>query len=177
MDLTPLVHTAQLLGLSTSIFLAGVSFSTSHLALPVLYSLKEAEPQGAVPAVAFASLYHRSARMALPFAILSTLSSALVATQTAGRERAAWLVAALATLAGVPLTRAVLVETRRALLRFAGGETGEREALKGGRDVESEEVARLVKRWRITSVIRGKLALVGGLVAAGAVVFGVRGSV
>lgn len=66
-------------------------------------------------------------------------------------------------------------ETNRTLLRYAGegAAVDEFGGPKGndGRADDDEEVVRLLRRWKRFNLVRGALALVGGLVAAAAVVY------
>ncbi|KAH6656596.1 hypothetical protein BKA67DRAFT_531857 [Truncatella angustata] len=164
-----MLHTAQLISLATSLFLSGINFGAFHLTVPILHGLDVQTP------ATFASLYHRGARLTAPLAVLSTLTSALVAVQSTGHERAKWIVAAVATFASLPFTRVVVTETSRTLLKFAGEDATleERHSLKGDqeRQQDKEEVVGLLRRWKKMNLLRSAFSLVGGLAAVVAVVF------
>ncbi|KAH8677796.1 hypothetical protein BX600DRAFT_431118 [Xylariales sp. PMI_506] len=185
---TPIfVQMAQLVGLSTSLFLSGANFGASHLALPVLHqtavSGERASPR------ALASLYHRTARAIAPLAALSTLASALAAIHhgPAGPARAVWAGVAALVLMMFPFTRILLRETGQALRRAGGGAAGDEESYccrKGMMSNETEALlwdveekngevveAGVLRRWRRLNLIRSILALWAGLLAGWAVVF------
>ncbi|KAK9421137.1 hypothetical protein SUNI508_05985 [Seiridium unicorne] len=169
MPTTTIFHTTQLISLTTSLFLSGINFGASHLTLPILHRL---DAQTVSPA-AIASLYHRGARLVLPFAILSTLASALVAVQSSGHERTKWVVAAVFTFMSLPFSRVIWRETSDAQWKFAGGQRDaeETQSLKSGQDEDQDkEVLKLLKRWKRMNLVRSILALAGGLVAATTVV-------
>lgn len=171
-----LLHTTQLVSLTTSIFLSGINFGASHLSAPVIHRL---DAQTTAPA-ALAALYHGSARLVLPFAILSTTTAALTAAQSSGRERTNWIIAAVATFASLPWTRTVIKETSKPTtsMRWAAVDgDDEKTALHVEEipshvgDSDEEALRKQLKRWRRMSLIRSTLALVGGLVAAVTVVY------
>ncbi|KAI0162507.1 hypothetical protein BJ166DRAFT_269946 [Pestalotiopsis sp. NC0098] len=172
-----LLHTTQLVSLTTSIFLSGINFGASHLFAPVIHHL---DAQTTAPA-ALAAFYHGSARIVLPFAILSTAAAALTAAQSSGRERTNWIIVAVATFASLPWTRIIMKETSKPTtsLRWAAtdGDDEEKTALhvdespSHGGDSDEEAVRKQLRRWRRLSLIRSTLALVGGLVAAITVVY------
>ncbi|KAK6208489.1 hypothetical protein LQW54_006835 [Pestalotiopsis sp. IQ-011] len=172
-----LLHTTQLVSLTTSIFLSGINFGASHLFAPVIHRL---DAHTTTPA-ALAALYHRGARLVLPFAILSTTAAALTAAQSSGRERTNWIIAAVATFASLPWTRIIMKETSKpsTSLRWATGDGDEEEktALHVDEsssqidDSDEEALRKQLRRWRRMTLIRSTLALVGGLVAAVTVVY------
>lgn len=174
MSTTTLLQATQLISLSTSLFLSGINFGASHLIVPILHRLDAKS----VSPTALASLYQRGTRLVIPLAVLSTLTSAFLAIRSSGQYRVQWIIAAVTTFASLPFTKVVMMETNRALLRFAGDEANldERQGLKT--DIEQEqdkaEVARLLRRWKRMNLIRSAFALVGGLTAAVTVVFGRR---
>lgn len=172
-----LLHTTQLVSLTTSIFLSGINFGASHLFAPVIHRL---DAQTTAPA-ALAALYRGSARLVLPFAILSTTAAALAAAQSSGRERTNWIIAAVATFASLPWTRIVMNETSKPTTSMrwvvADGDEEEKSALHVEEssshvgDGDEEAVCKQLRRWRRMTLIRSTLALVGGLVAAVTVVY------
>ncbi|ETS79329.1 hypothetical protein PFICI_09182 [Pestalotiopsis fici W106-1] len=170
-----LLHTTQLISLTTSIFLSGINFGASHLFVPVLHHL---DAQTVAPA-ALAALYHRGARLVIPLAILSTTAAALTAAQSSGRDRTRWIIAAGATLASLPFSRIVMRETKPVMVsRWTDDDVKDAEestALHVGEssldDADKEAVSRQLRRWRRLNLFRSTLALVGGLVAATTVVY------
>jgi hypothetical protein len=172
---TALLHTTQLISLTTSIFLSGINFGASHLLAPVLHRL---DAQTVAPA-ALAALYHRGARLVIPLAILSTTAAAFTAAQSSGRERTRWIIVAIATFASLPFSRILMKETKPAMSRWVDDDVKdaeERTALNVGElslddEVNKEDMSRQLRRWRRLNLFRSTLALVGGLVAASTVIF------
>lgn len=141
----------QILGLTSSIFLSGVCFSSSQLTLPILYRLPTA-----TSTTIFTEFYHRGTATVLPFVVASTLSSATVAYLVPA-QRSAHILAGAATFATLPWTIVVMMRGIQRLLKLDESEVDREKAGK-------EEVVRLLKQWRWMNNVRSVLALVGGVV-------------
>lgn len=153
-----LVPAAKLFAIAASLFLSGINFATSHVQRPILSTL---DPQH-VSSSKFAELYHRGAKVVVPFSTVSGLSSALVAILSHGQaERAPWIVASICMLASLPFTRVVARETA-GILQSTTGESGKAplidDSISDGADISGQ-----LKRWRRMSLFRSALAVVGGI--------------
>jgi hypothetical protein len=157
MDAT--TRTAQVLGLTSSIFLSGVNIGSSYLAIPILYT----RPSSMSTAF-FKEFYLRGAVSLVPIGIFSASCSAFVAFSVpAQQQRNIWVIAALATFAQTPWTLLVMMKTNRRLIDIATSGEVEREK------TSEEEVVTLLRRWAWMNVVRGLLALGGGLAGLSAV--------
>lgn len=141
----------QALGLTSSIFLSGIYFSSSHLTLPILYRF----PSSTSTSI-FTEFYHRGLTTVVPLALASTLSSA-TAAYLVPAQRTNHVIAGAATFATLPWTAVVMMSTIQRLIELNESEV-ERE--KSG----TEEVMRLLKRWKAMNMVRSAMAMVGGLV-------------
>ena len=161
--ITPLL-TAQLLGITTSLFLSGTYFASPALFIPLLL------PQPSKLSTSlFADLFHRGALFIAPLSLVSTLSfgTAAFLCPTGGlkdvdvdvlRQRVCG-VAALCAIAPLGYTYVVMKGGIDRLVAMAG-EKGTKEE-GNGRD---EEVKVLLQRWARQTYVRAALSGAGGLV-------------
>lgn len=154
MDTT--IRSAQVIGLTSSILLAGINIGASLLTIPILYTRP-----ASISTPIFSEFYSRGAVTLVPLGIFSGSCSALVAYLLPS-QRQLWAVAAVATLAQTPWTVLMMMGTNNRLVAIANSKT-EQEKVSG------EEVVGLLTRWRWMNVVRGLLALVGGLAGLSAV--------
>lgn len=148
-----LLRSTQLLGLTTSLVCSGVNFCASYLTIPLLTGLPTA-----TSTKAFASLYKRGIPVLVPLAIISGLSSAVLAYWTP-EQRTLYALAGAATCAPLPWTQLVMMSTN---MRLVGLSEEEREREK----VSTGEVDDLLRSWQWKNYVRAGLALTGGLVGA-----------
>ncbi|KAF4967273.1 hypothetical protein FSARC_5185 [Fusarium sarcochroum] len=146
------VRTFQVFGLTSSLVLAGVNLGSSHLTVPLLYN----QPTS-INTPFFKDFYTRGAFTLVPLAIFSGVSSGIVAYLVPA-QRTLWAVAAVATLSQLPWTGIGMMATNNRLNDIAASSI---EQEKAGQD----EVVDLLKRWRWMNIVRGLLALTGGLSA------------
>ncbi|KAF4462838.1 hypothetical protein FALBO_10351 [Fusarium albosuccineum] len=151
-----IIRTTQVFGLTSSIFLGGVNIGASHLTVPLLYTRPIS-----ISTPLFNELYLRGAVSLVPLGILSGTASALVAYLVPS-QRTLWAAAAAATLAQTPWTLLVMMSTNNRLNAIASS-SHEQEK------ISQEEVVGLLKRWWWMNIVRGLLALGGGLTAVWAV--------
>ncbi|KAH6887071.1 hypothetical protein B0T10DRAFT_490674 [Thelonectria olida] len=151
------IRVAQAFGLTSSLVLAGVNLGASHLTVPLLYK----QPIS-ISTTFFSEFYIRGAVSLVPLGIFSGASSALVAYLVPS-QRTIWATAAVATLSQTPWTVLVMMATNNRLNEISASKD---EQEKAGKD----EVVRLLKQWRWMNIVRGLLALTGGLSAVWALV-------
>lgn len=144
------IRTAQVLGLASSIFLSGINIGSSLLTLPNLYT----RPTSISTSI-FNEFYVRGAATNVPLGIFSAACSALVAYLLPS-QRQIWSIAGAATIAQIPWTLLVMIGTNSRLNSIAASKVEQEK-------VSKEEVESLLKRWAWMNVLRGLLALVGGL--------------
>ena len=154
MDTT--ILTAQVLGLTSSLVLAGINIGASHLTLPLLYTRP-----ASISTPLFSELYIRGALTLVPLGIFSGSCSALVAYLLPA-QRQYWAIAAVATYAQTPWTLFGMMKTNNRLNAIAASKVEQEK-------VSEEEVVGLLRRWAWMNVVRGLLALVGGLTSVYAV--------
>jgi len=166
--ITPL-HAAQLLGITSSLFLSGTYFASPALFIPLLLL----QPTKLSISL-FADLFHRGALFIVPLSVISTLSSAVAAflcpahTNVDVLRRRISVAAALFAFAPLAYTRLVMAEGIDRLVQMAGEKgKAETEEEEGGRD---GEVRVLLKRWAGQTYVRAALAGTGGLVGLWGVV-------
>jgi hypothetical protein len=146
------VRTFQVFGLTSSLLLAGVNLGSSHLTVPLLYN----QPTS-INTPFFKDFYTRGAVTLVPLAIFSGAFSGLVAYLVPA-QRTLWTVSAVATLSQLPWTGLGMMATNNRLNDIAASGVKQE---KVGR----EEVMGLLKKWRWMNIVRGLLALTGGLSA------------
>ena len=144
------IRTAQVLGLTASIFLSGCNIGASVLTLPILYTRPNP-----VSTPIFSELYYRGAATLVPLGLFSASCSALVAYLLPS-QRLLWTIAAVATAAQTPWTLLAMMGTNNRLNAIAASGVEQEKASR-------EEVEGLLRRWTWMNVVRGLLALVGGL--------------
>lgn len=154
MDFTTRV--TQAIGLTSSILLAGANIGASHLTVPLLY-----QQPISINTAFFEDFYTRGAVTLVPLSIISASASALAAYLVPS-QRTIWAAAAAATISQIPWTGLVMMGTNNRLNAIAASKNELEKASK-------EEVVELLKRWRWMNIVRGSLALVGGLTALWAV--------
>jgi Domain of unknown function (DUF1772) len=150
------VRTAQALGLTSSIFLSGINIGSSVLTVPILYTRPTS-----ISTPIFREFYLRGAVTLVPLSIFSGTCSALVASLLPA-QRPLWAIAAVFTLAQTPWTLLVMMGTNDRLSAVAGSMV-EQEKARG------EEVVGLLRQWAWMNIVRGLLAMVGGMVGLWAV--------
>ena len=142
--------TTSLLGIGSSLFIAGTNFSASHLTLPILYRLPDA-----TGANIFSELFQRGAKTLIPLISLSTLSTG-VAAYLDPERRVGYSIAAALTITPLAWTRIAMMPAIDRLLHI-----NETKAEK----VEKGEVEVLLRRWKWMNMVRAGLSLAGGAVA------------
>ncbi|EEU39442.1 uncharacterized protein NECHADRAFT_102710 [Fusarium vanettenii 77-13-4] len=142
----------QAIGLTSSIFLAGANIGASHLTVPLLY-----QQPISINTAFFKDFYIRGAVTLVPLSIVSASASAFAAYLVPS-QRTIWVAAAVTTISQIPWTGLVMMGTNNRLNAIAASKVELEKASK-------EEVVDLLKRWRWMNIVRGSLALVGGLTA------------
>lgn len=159
-------NTALILGISSSLLVSGIHFSSSLLTVPLLYKLS-ADTSTQV----FSKFYQRNAKIAAPLTAFSTtmfgLSAYFFSRGGHGFNIALGHAAGL-TFATFLWTRLVMMRVTRVLLDNSHGVK-----LTGG--VDQAEVERLLRRWKWMNISRGCFIFGGGLV--GLVVLAARAAV
>jgi hypothetical protein len=146
------IRTFQVFGLTSSLLIAGVKLGSSHLTVPLLYN----QPTS-INTPFFKDFYTRDALTLVPLAIFSGASSGFVAYLVPA-QRTLWTVAAVATLSQLPWTGLGMMATNNRLNDIAASSVEQEKASR-------EEVVGLLKKWRWMNIVRGLLALTGGLTA------------
>ncbi|GME24760.1 hypothetical protein BKCO1_23000136 [Neofusicoccum parvum] len=159
MDQTTLLRTTSILGFTSSIYLSGIYFSSSHLTLPILYRF----PSSTSTSI-FEEFYYRGAITVVPLALFSTLSSG-VSAYLQPEKRASFAAAAALTIGTLAWTRAAMMGTIEALVGAARDE-------KVREKVGENGVVEGLKRWKWMNMVRAGLALAGGVVGLVAVADG-----
>jgi hypothetical protein len=144
------IRTAQVLGLTGSLVLAGVNIGTSFLVIPLLYN----RPTSVTTPI-FAELYTKGAVTLVPLGIFSASCSAVVAYLDPS-QRNLWAFAAVATISQTPWTLLMMMKTNNRLVAISASEKEQEKA-------SDEEVVGLLKQWTWMNFVRGGLALAGGL--------------
>lgn len=147
-----IIRAAEAFGLGSSIFLAGINVGASHLTMPILYTRPVS-----ISTPIFNELYTRGAVTLVPLSIVSASSSALVAYLLPS-QRGLWATAAVATISQLPWTVLAMMPTNDRLNALATSKEEQEKA-------STEEVVGLLKKWRWMNIVRGSLALVGGVSA------------
>ncbi len=154
-----IIRTAQVLGLTSSIFLSGINIGASYLTLPILYTRS---PSISTPF--FNEFYTRGAVTLVPLGLFSASCSALVAYLLPS-QRTLWSVAGVATFAQLPWTLLFMMKTINRLGAIAASKDEQVKA-------SGAEVVALLRQWAWMNIVRGLLAMVGGLTGVWAVVEG-----
>ncbi|KAJ9637569.1 hypothetical protein H2204_004718 [Knufia peltigerae] len=151
MDSNTILRTTSILGLSSSLFVSGVSFSQSYLTIPLFIGL----PQETTTPL-FKDLYYSGAKLIVPLALTSTLSTATAAYLDV-EKRTGYAVAAAATVSILPFTAAVMFKCIHRLIAIAD-DAKVREKTQPG------EVDGLLNQWKWMNFVRAGLSGVGGVV-------------
>jgi hypothetical protein len=151
MDSSTILRSTSLVGFSSSLFLSGIYFSSSHLTLPLLYHLPTD-----ISTSAFTTLYYSGANTVVPLAIFSSLCSG-VAAYLDPPKRVGYAIAAVSTIASLPWTLVVIAKTNETLIAMSK-DAHVREKAKAG------EVEALLRRWTWMNMVRAGMAAVGGIV-------------
>ena len=146
-----IIRTTSSLGLSSSLILSGMYFSSSQLTLPILYRLPDATSTDI-----FQELYYRGAATVVPLCAFSTLSSGAAAYYDSMRRRG-FVSAAVLTFASMPWTLLVMKSGIDRLLKLHESSVEREKAEKG-------EVERLLRTWKWMNVVRGAFCAAGGAV-------------
>ena len=134
------IRTAQVLGLTSSIFLSGVNIGASHLTLPILYTRP-----ASISTPIFNEFYIRGAVTLVPLGVFSASCSALVAYLLPSQQTL-WAIAGVATFAQVPWTLLVMMKTISRLNAIAASKAEQEKASK-------EEVVALLRRWAWMNIV------------------------
>ena len=153
------IQIAQVLGLTSSIFLSGINIGASHLTLPILYTRSPS-----ISAPIFHEFYNRGAVTLVPLGLFSASCSALVAYLLPS-QRTLWAGAAVATFAQLPWTGLAMMKTIGRLNAIAASKIEQEKA-------SQEEVVALLRQWAWMNVVRGLLAMAGGLAGVWALIEG-----
>ena len=153
------IRTAQVLSMTSSIFLSGINIGASVLTLPTLYTRPTS-----VSTTFFNEYYNRGAVTLVPFGLFSGSCSALVAYLLPS-QRYLWALAGLATFAQVPWTALVMMKTVKRLNTIAASKHEQEKA-------DRQEVVALLQQWTWMNVIRGGFAALGGLTGVWAIIEG-----
>lgn len=151
------IRTAQVLGLTCSLVLSGVNIGSSVLTVPILYTRPIS-----ISTPIFEEFYTRGAVTLVPLGIFSASCSGLVAYLLPS-QRNLWAIAAAATAAQTPWTLLVMMRTNTRLNTIAASKDEQEKTSK-------EEVVGLLRQWAWMNIVRGLLAIVGGLVGLWAVI-------
>ncbi|RDW73537.1 hypothetical protein BP6252_07444 [Coleophoma cylindrospora] len=151
MDPAAILRTTTLLGLSSSFFISGINFSASQLTLPALYGL-----QTSASTAAFDILYHRGATALIPLVSLTTVLQCTSAYLDP-ENRIKFAIAAGLTLAPLPWTRLVMMETIQQLLKLAGDATTREKVGKA-------QIVSLLRTWTWMNFARSAMAAAGGFI-------------
>lgn len=144
------IRTSQALGLTSSLVLAGINLGSSFLTVPLLYK----QPTS-VSTTIFREFYINGAITLVPLGIFSGACSALAAYLVPS-ERTLWAIASTFTLAQLPWTLIVMMSTNNRLCGIAVSPVEQEK-------VAAKEVVNLLQRWAWMNIVRGGLALVGGV--------------
>ena len=153
------IRTAQVLSMTTSIFLSGINIGASILTMPILYTRPTS-----VSTPFFNEYYNRGAVTLVPLGLFSASCSALVAYLLPS-QRSLWALAGVATFGQVPWTALVMMKTVKRLNAIAASKDEQEKANK-------QEVVGLLRQWTWMNIIRGGLAAFGGLTGVWAIVEG-----
>lgn len=150
------IRTAQVLGLTSSILLSGANIGSSILTVPMLYTRP-----ASITAPIFSEFYYRGAVTLVPLSLFSGSCSVLVAYLLPSQARL-WALAAVITCSQLPWTLLVMRPTNNRLIAIASSQTELEKASQG-------EVVGLLRQWAWMNILRGLLALAGGLTGVYAV--------
>lgn len=148
-------NAALILGVSSSLLVSGIHFSSSLLTVPLLYKLS-ADTSVQV----FSKFYQRNVKIAAPLTAFSTTMFGLSAYFFVGAGHGFNIAlghAAGLTFAAFLWTRLVMMGVTRVLLDNSDG-------VKLTDVVDQAEVERLLKRWKWMNIFRGCFVFGGGLV-------------
>ena len=137
-------------GVTSALLLSGVYFGSSQITVPALYRL----PSRTSTSV-FTEFYYRGLVVVVPLALVSTVSSALVAYR-APFQRSVMISAGSLVIGTLVWTRAVMMGTIQRLLDAGAGTT------PGGK-MGDAEVVRLLKQWKWMNFVRSGLSMAGGV--------------
>ena len=150
MDNTTLLRTTSLVGLTSSLFLSGIYFCSTQLALPLLSKL----PIG-TSTPRFAQLYHSGAAVVGPLVALSSLSFG-TAAYLDSKKRTQYAIASAVVFASLPWTRFVMWSCIQRLIAIS-------EDVKLQEKVSATEVEGLFGQWGWMNLVRSGMAGVGGV--------------
>ncbi|KAI5805175.1 hypothetical protein EDC01DRAFT_360263 [Geopyxis carbonaria] len=137
--------TAQMLGITTSLFLSGSAFTYTFAAAPACLL---APP--ALAASQWKHLYLRGRSMSPPLAVLSSSAWAYCA-YTTGESVYYWVIGLVVGI--VPYTLAVMMPTNQAI----GG-------MAGKKDADGALLQKLVKKWEWLNAVRFITPALGGAI-------------
>lgn len=148
-------NTALIVGISSSLLVSGIHFSTSLITVPLLYNL----PADTSTQI-FARLYQRNSHTAAPLAALSTVVFGVSACFSAGGRHGFTIAlghAAGLTFATFFWTRLIMMRVTRVLLETSDG-------VKLTDGVDQADVEHLLRRWKWLNMFKGCLTFAGALI-------------
>lgn len=158
MDNETVVRTTQALGITTALFMSGVYFGSSYLAIQPLLPLPVSESTRI-----FADIYHTGAGLLVPLALgsaaLNAVNAYLVPT-----ARIEYGVAAAAAAGTMAFTVAVMLPGVERLLKIRKMNGSEIQSVK------KQEVVGLMKAWKAQNYVRAGLGSTAGVLGVYAVV-------
>ena len=152
MDNTSILRATSLVGFSSSLFLSGIYFTSSQVALPILYGLPVA-----TSTAGFSTLYYRGFAVVGPLVALSSTCSGISAYLDS-HKRVGYAIAGIATFATLPWTRFVMWNGIQRLLAISAD-------VKLQEKVQVADVEKLLDQWGWMNFLRAGMAGVGGVVA------------
>ena len=153
------IRTAQVLSMTSSIFLSGINIGASILTIPILSTRPTS-----ISTPFFNEYYDRGAVTLVPLGLFSASCSALVAYLLPS-QRHLWAIAGVSTFAQLPWTVLVMMNTVKRLNAIAASKVEQEKASK-------QEVVALFRQWAWMNIVRGGLAALGGLTGVWAIIEG-----
>jgi len=150
MDTPNVARSLALAGTASSLWLSGIYFSSSHLAVPLFYPLPTS-----LSTSAFTTFYHSGAKTVVPIALVSTICNG-AAAYFEPSKRLEYGLAAVGAIGTLVWTRLAMMGTNTALIEL--GEDGVRREKVGAKGVED-----LLRRWAWMNGVRSSMAGVAGL--------------
>lgn len=147
------IRAVQAIGFASPFFAAGYSFSASQLILPRLYDLP---PSTSTPI--FRDVYYKGAIVAVPSAVIASVTHAYLAyVGTQSETTALHTAAAVTVLATLPWTRLVMLKGIEKLNGMAESKVEQEKANKS-------EVEQLLRTWTWQNYVRSVLWVAGGII-------------
>jgi hypothetical protein len=150
MDSTTILRTTSLVGLSSSLFLSGIYFTSTQVALPILYGLPVS-----TSTKGFNQLYYRGFAVVAPLAVISTLCAGGSAYLDS-KNRVGYAIAGTATFGTLAWTRFVMWSCIQRLLTISND-------MRLQEKIGAPEVERLLTQWGQMNLVRFGMAAIGGI--------------